>query len=100
MLYIFKEAGPKSSVTGGGVKTFPNKKGLVRRMTMIQSALDRYDPGLESILHIHNVTRKFVKNFLGAFEIKNFAKNWENPFFQVQNEASKFLDFATFWRSF
>ena len=29
----------------GGVKTFPNKKGLVRRMTMIQSALDRYDPG-------------------------------------------------------
>ena len=29
----------------GGVKTFPNKKGLVRRMTMIQNALDRYDPG-------------------------------------------------------
>ena len=33
----FKEAAPKSSVTGG-VNTFPNKKGLVRCMTMIQSA--------------------------------------------------------------
>ena len=40
----FKEASPKSSVIGG-IKTFPNKKGLVRRMTMIQNVLDRYDPG-------------------------------------------------------
>ena len=40
----FKEAAPKSSVTGG-VNTFPNKKGLVRCMTMIQNALDRYDLG-------------------------------------------------------
>ena len=39
----YKEAAPKSSVTGGVVKTFPNKKGLVRRMTMIQSALDSAD---------------------------------------------------------
>ena len=44
-LTIIKEAAPKSSVTGGGVSTFSNKKGLVRRMTMIQSALDRYDLG-------------------------------------------------------
>ena len=42
--FLCKEAAPKSSVTGG-VKTFSNKKGLVRRMTMIQSALDRYDLG-------------------------------------------------------
>ena len=29
----------------GGVNTFPNKKGLVRCMTMIQGALNRYDLG-------------------------------------------------------
>ena len=29
----------------GGVKTFSNKKGLVGRMTMIQSALDSSDLG-------------------------------------------------------
>ena len=43
-ILAFKEAAPKSSVTGG-VNTFPNKKGLVRCMTMLQSALDRYDLG-------------------------------------------------------
>ena len=41
----FKEAAPKSSVYGVGVKTFSNKKGLVGRMTMIQSALDSSDLG-------------------------------------------------------
>ena len=38
-----KKRHPNPALLGG--KTFPNKKGLVRRMTMIQSALDRYDPG-------------------------------------------------------
>ena len=33
----------------------------------------------ESILHTHNVTRKCVKNFLEPFEVKNFAKKWQNP---------------------
>ena len=41
----FKEAAPKSSVYEGGVKTFSNKKGLVGRMTMIQSALYSSDLG-------------------------------------------------------
>ena len=41
---LYKEAAPKSSVYGG-VKTFSNKKGLVGRMTMIQSALDSSDLG-------------------------------------------------------
>ena len=40
----YKEAAPKSSVTGG-VNTFSNKKGLVRRMTVNQSALDTSDIG-------------------------------------------------------
>ena len=44
VILIFKEAAPKSSVYGG-VKTFSNKKGLVGRMTMIQSALDSSDLG-------------------------------------------------------
>ena len=43
-MVIFKEAAPKSSVYGG-VKTFSFKKGLVGRMTMIQSALDSSDLG-------------------------------------------------------
>ena len=44
-ILICKEAAPKSSVYGGGVKTFSNKKGLVGRITMIQSALDLSDLG-------------------------------------------------------
>ena len=39
-----KEAAPKSSVTGGST-LFQNKKGLVRRMTVNQSALDTCDIG-------------------------------------------------------
>ena len=42
--FTCKEAAPKSSVYGG-VNTFSNKKGLVGRMTMIQSALDSSDLG-------------------------------------------------------
>ena len=42
--YALKKRHPNPALLEG-VKTFPNKKGLVRRMTMIQSALDRYDPG-------------------------------------------------------
>ena len=40
-----KKRHPNPALLGGGVNTFSNKKGLVRRMTMIQSALDRYDLG-------------------------------------------------------
>ena len=41
---MVKKRQPNPALLGKRVKTFPNKKGLVRRMTMIQSALDRYDP--------------------------------------------------------
>ena len=40
-----KKRHPNPALLGKGVNTFPNKKGLVRCMTMIQSALDRYDLG-------------------------------------------------------
>ena len=43
--YNIKKRRPNPALLRGGVKTFSNKKGLVRRMTMIQSALDRYDLG-------------------------------------------------------
>tara|TARA_B100000519_G_C13953717_1_gene301930 strand:+ start:191 stop:403 length:213 start_codon:yes stop_codon:yes gene_type:complete len=50
----------------------------------------------ESILHTHDVTRKFVKNFLGPFEVKNFAKNWQNPEISKPHFGLEKTDFPTF----
>ena len=57
----------------GGVKTISNKKGLRRRMVVIQSALDSPDLGQASKYpeHWDNTFRKI----LASLEVKNFTKN-------------------------
>ena len=49
-----------------------------------------------NILHTHNVTRKCVENFLGPFEVKNFAKNWQNPEISKPHFGLEKTDFPTF----
>ena len=50
----------------------------------------------ESILHTHNVTRKCLKNFLETFEVKNFAKKWQNPEISKPHFGLEKMDFNTF----
>ena len=57
----------------GGVKTFSNKKGLVRRMTMIQSALDTSMSRASNARSLDCI--KTFSAFLRHPKVENFRKN-------------------------
>ena len=57
----------------GEVKTFSNKNGLVRRMTMIQSALDRSMSGASNALSLDSIETFWA--FLRHLKVENFRKN-------------------------
>ena len=42
------------------------------------------------------MTRKCVKNFLEPFEVKNFAKKWQNPEISRPHFGLEKMDFPTF----
>ena len=50
----------------------------------------------ERILHTHNVTKKCIKNYLEPFEVKNFAKKWQNPEISKPHFGLEKTDFPTF----
>ena len=95
----FKEAAPKSSVYGG-VKTFSNKKGLVGRMTMIQSALDSSDLGeyFRYPQRHEKVYRKFFRDVWSQKLRQKVAKsrNFEASFWTWKNGFLRFPCFCAF----
>ena len=98
-VFWIKEAAPKSSVYGG-VKTFSNKKGLVGRMTMIQSALDSSDLGeyFRYPQRHEKVYRKFFRDVWSQKLRQKVAKsrNFEASFWTWKNGFLCFPCFCAF----